>query len=416
MEPVVFARQPIFNEGLEAVGYELLYRRPRSSSAEFIDGNHATARVVVGALVEVGLNEVVGPLPAFINVTRELLCSDRLFSLPPHRVVLEILENTEIDDELVAAVTRLREEDYHIALDDFTFRPGVERLLPMATYVKLDVMAQGLDGIREQIQDLSHWDLQLLAEKVETREELEACKELGCTLFQGYFLARPSNIQRGGTAPARQTLLRLVARLYDPDVSVREIEHIVSSDVGLSYRILRIINSAYYHLPRKVRSVRQAVALLGLRFTRAWVSLIVMADLGDAPTEIVTAAAVRAKMCERLAQIKGEADPEAYYISGLFSMLDAIMDQPLQDIVGSLPLSTDIKDALMNKDGPIGEALNCVLAHEQAKWESLKFEGLDDSSIQQAYLEALSWAFRTREALWAALTQPQQTTPNAKVE
>ena len=413
MEPVVFARQPIFDVRLEAVGYELLYRRPRTDKATFIDGNHATARVVVGALVEVGLNEVVGHQPAFINVTRDLLCSDRLFSLPPHRVVLEVLENTVVDDELVAAVARLKDEGYVIALDDFAFKPGIERLLPMATYVKLDVMANGVDGIADQIRVLSKWNVTLLAEKVETKEELEACKELGCTLFQGYFLAKPSNIQRGVTAPARQTLLRLVARLYDPDVSVQEIESIVASDVGLSYRILRIINSAYYHLPRQVRSVRQAVALLGLRFTRSWVSLIVMADLGDAPTEVVTAAAVRAKMCERLAQIKGVADPEAYYISGLFSMLDAILDQPLDDIVGDLPLSTDIKDALMTKEGPIGAALTCVLAHEQANWEGLSLEGLQDSDIQQAYLEALSWAFRTREALWAALANTdKEETPS----
>ncbi len=404
MEPVVFARQPIFDVELEAVGYELLYRRPRATKADFIDGNHATARVVVGALVEVGLNEVVGALPAFINVTRELLCSDRLYSLPPHRVVLEVLEDAEIDDELVQAVVRLREEGYPIALDDFSFRPGIERLLPLATYVKLDVMAHGVDGVTEQVRALRKWDVTLLAEKVETKDELEACKEIGCTLFQGYFLAKPSNLERGGTAPARQTLLRLVARLYDPDVSVQEIEHIVASDVGLSYRILRIINSAYYHLPRKVRSVRQAVALLGLRFTRSWVSLIVMADLGDAPTEVVTAAAVRAKMCERLAQIRGVNDPEAYYLSGLFSMLDAIMDQPLDAIVGQLPLTPDIKSALMAKEGPIGQALNCVLAHEQANWEGLSFEGLQDEEIQQAYLEALSWAFRTRDALWAALT------------
>lgn len=411
MEPVVFARQPIFDARLEAVGYELLYRRPRADRADFIDGNHATARVVVGALVEVGLNEVVGSLPAFINVTRELLCSDRLYSLPPHRVVLEVLEDIVIDDELVTAVSQLREEGYLIALDDFAIKPGTERLLPLATYVKLDVMAYGIDGIADQIRMLKDHDVALLAEKVETREELEACKRLGCTLFQGYFLAKPSNIERGGTAPARQTLLRLVARLYDPNVSVAEIESIVSSDVGLSYRILRIINSAFYHLPRKVRSVRQAVALLGLRFTRSWISLIVMADLGDAPTEVLTAAAVRAKMCERLGQIRGVSDPEAYYISGLFSMLDAIMDRPLADIVDSLPLSMDIKEALMTKEGPIGETLHCVLSHEQANWEALDLSSIGDAQVQQAYLEALSWAFRTREALWAAFTDEDEPPP-----
>ncbi|MBX2801961.1 MAG: HDOD domain-containing protein [Myxococcales bacterium] len=403
MEPVVFARQPIFDADLKAVGYELLYRRPNQDRARFLDGNHATARVVVGALVEVGLDEVCGGVPAFINVTRQLLCSERLMSLPPDRVVLEVLEHTVIDDQLVAAMQRYLDEGYVFALDDFSFRDGIERLLPMATYVKLDVMASGLAGVAEHVKQLEPWSVTLVAEKVETREEFRECRALGCDLFQGYFLAKPSTVQRSSTAPARQTLLRLVARLYDPDVSLQEIEQIVSSDVGLSYRILRIINSAYYHLPREVNSVRQAVALLGLRFTRTWVSLIALADLGDAPTEVVTSAAVRAKMCERLAQLKRRDDPDAYYLSGLFSMLDAILDQPLKDVVGSLPLTPDIKQALLLKDGPIGQALRCVLAHEQANWGELDFEDLDDGEIQQAYLEALAWAFRTREALWAAI-------------
>lgn len=403
MEPVVFARQPIFDSVLGTFGYELLYRRPAEGRANFTDGNHATARVVVGALIEVGLEEVCGSAPAFINVTRDLICSERLLTLPPSRVVLEILEDTEIDDLLVEATRKLAEQGYRIALDDFSFREGVERLLPLASFVKLDVMALGIDNVGAMVEQLSAWDVTLIAEKIETREEFERCKALGCDLFQGYFLARPSNLTRRNIAPSRVTLLRLVARLYDPEVSLEEIERIVSSDVGLSYRILRIINSAYYHLPRQVSSVRQAVSLLGLRFTRTWVSLIVLADLGDAPPELVTAAAIRGKMCERLAQIKGMEETDAYYISGLFSMLDAVLDQSLDHIVGALPLTPAIKGALVDHEGPIGKALNCVLAHEQAKWEELDFGGLDDSTIQQAYLEALAWAFRTREALWAAI-------------
>ena len=403
MEPVAFARQPLFDGTLGTFGYELLYRRPSESRANFIDGNHATARVVVGALVEVGLEEVCGDVPAFVNVTRDLICSDRLLTLPASRVVLELLEDIVVDDLLVESVSRLVEQGYRIALDDFSFREGVERLLELAAFVKLDVMALGLDNVQPMIEALSAWDVSLIAEKIETREEFERCRELGCDLFQGYFLARPSNVTRGSIAPSRVTLLRLVARLYDPEVSLQEIERIVSSDVGLSFRILRIINSAYYHLPRQVSSVRQAVSLLGLRFTRTWVSLIVLADLGDAPPEVVTAAAIRGKMCERLAQIKGMDETDSYYISGLFSMLDAVLDQPLDNIVGTLPLTPAIKGALVGHEGPIGEALNCVLAHEQAKWEELDFGGLDDSTIQQAYLEALAWAFRTREALWAAI-------------
>jgi len=403
MEPVVFARQPIFDSRLEAVGYELLYRRPNQTRANFTDGDHATARVVVGALVDMGLDEVCGHARAFINVTRGLLCNQRLISLPPDRVVLELLEDVEIDDQLVGIVTELADQGYTFALDDFEFREGVERLLPLATYVKLDVMAIGLDGVRQAIERLKPWGVQIIAEKIETRQELQVCQQLGCVLFQGYFLAKPANLQRTALPPSRKTLLNLVARVYDPNVKLEEIERIISSDVGLSYRILRIINSAYYHLPREVQSVQQAIALLGLKFTRTWVSLIVLADVGDAPVEVVTAAAIRAKMCERLAQITGHDRADAYYISGLFSMLDAVLDRPLDEIVDVLPLTRDIKQALTSRAGSIGAALTCVVAHEQAKWDQLGFEGLDDRVIQQAYMEALAWAFRTREALWSAI-------------
>ena len=404
MDPVVFARQPIFDSDLNAVGYELLYRKASQDHADFIDGEHATARVVVGAIVDVGLDVVVGEHPAFINVTRALLCGERLQTLPAQRVVLEILEDIEIDDEVVDSCRVLKALGYTFALDDFVFREGYQRLIGLVSYVKLDVMALGMDGIRQAKERLAEYThLTLVAEKIETKGEFAACKQLGFTMFQGYFLARPSRLEHNGVAPARHTLLRLVARVYDPDVTLQEIERIISSDVGLSYRILRIINSAYYHLPRKVNSVRQAVSLLGMRFTRTWVSLIALADLGDAPAEIVTAAAVRAKFCERLAQIRGLDETDAYYISGLFSMLDAIMDRPLEDVVSSLPLTGDIKQALLGGEGPIGAALSCVLAHEHADWGALNYEGLDEEAIQQAYLEALAWAFRTREALWAAV-------------
>ncbi len=403
MEPVVFARQPIFDASLEAVGYELLYRRPNQTRANFTDGDHATARVVVGALVDMGLDEVCGHARAFINVTRGLLTNHRLISLPPKRVVLELLEDIEIDDQLASLVRELADQGYTFALDDFVFRDGVEKLLPYATYVKLDVMEIGVDGVKDAITRLRPWNVEIIAEKIETREEFDACKALGCTLFQGYFLARPANLQRNALPPSRKTLLNLVARVYDPNVKLEEIERIISSDVGLSYRILRIINSAYYHLPREVHSVQQAIALLGLRFTRTWVSLIVLADVGDAPIEVVTAAAIRAKMCERLAQITGHDRSDAYYISGLFSMLDAVLDRPLGEIVDVLPLTSDIKAALTDREGSIGQALSCVLAHEHAQWDQLGFEGLDDRSIQQAYMEALAWAFRTREALWSAI-------------
>ncbi len=400
MEAVVFARQPIFDDRKRVEAYELLFRTPQGgSTANFQDGDHATARVVVGAFVDVGLDRVVGAQPAFINCTRSLLTSDVLCTLPPDRVVLEILEDVVIDDEIVRRVQRLKDQGYRFALDDFEHRDDCERILPYIDYVKLDVMALGVDGVRDQLAKLGRFRGTVVAEKVETQEEQEACRDLGCHLFQGYYLQRPEIIAGSSMSASRQSILKLVARVFDPDVGLPEIERIIASDVGLSFRVLRIINSAYYHMPREVTSIRQAVSLLGLRFTRMWVSLIALADLGDAPAEIITGACIRARMCQRLAEITGRQDTDPYYLSGLFSMLDAIVQRPLDDVVTDLPLTREVHDALLGKTGPIGEALACVLSHEQGDWSGVQYDTLDERQLQEAYMEALSWASQARDVL-----------------
>jgi len=399
MEAVVFARQPIFDVDMEVEAYELLYRRPREDRANFIDGDHATARVVIGAFVDVGLDKVTGAAPAFINCTHSLLSSDVLASLPPGRVVLEVLEDVQLDDELVRSMERLHDQGYRFALDDFVWRDGAERLLKLVDYIKLDVMALGLDGVREQITHLDGWRGTLIAEKVETQQEQKACEAMGFHLFQGYFLQRPETMDSTSMPASRHSILKLVARVYDPEVGLPEIEKIIASDVGLSYRILRIINSAYYHMPREVTSIRQAVSLLGLRFTRMWVSLIALADLGDAPAEVITGACIRARMCERLAEITGRQDTDPFYISGLFSMLDAIVQKPLGEVVTDLPLTREVHDALLGRPGAIGDALACVIAHERGEFDKSGFDGLDPQHLQQAYNEALSWAKEARDAL-----------------
>lgn len=399
MEPVIFARQPIFDSRNRVEGYELLFRTPNRDHASFLDGDHATARVVVGAFVDVGLDRVVGERPAFLNCTRSLLGSDVLCTLPPGRVVLEILEDVELDDGLMRDVRRLRERGYRLALDDFIWSEAALPLLPLVDFVKLDVMALGLDGVQRQLDSLAGYRGSIVAEKVETQQEHEALKTMGCHLFQGYFLERPETIDGSAMPASRQSILKLVARVFDPEVGLPEIERIIASDVGLSFRILRIINSAYYHMPREVTSIRQAVSLLGLRFTRMWVSLIALADLGDAPAEVITGACIRARMCQRLAEITGRQDTDPYYLSGLFSMLDAIVQRPLGDVVTDLPLTREVHDALLGKGGPIGEALTCVLSHERGQWDAAQFEALDERQLQQAYVEALSWASEARDVL-----------------
>lgn len=396
MDDVLFARQPIFDRRQNLVGYELLFRAaPADESASFMDGDQATARVLVNAFSS-GSEDLLNGMPGFINVTDNLLRSGIVSMLPKDRVILEILEDVMVDPELVAKVQLLVDEGYRIALDDFQFNETWLPLVKVAHYVKLDLQSLEWGAIRGLVAALRPYGCELIAEKVETVEQMEQCKRIGFKLFQGYYLAKPRKMSGRRIPTNRVSLLQLLARIHDPKLDMHELTNLISRDVGLSFRFLRIVNSAYYGLPSKVDSIQHALTLLGLDFTRRWVSLIALASIDDKPKEVFITAAVRAKMCEILARQSGNADVEPYYVVGLFSILDALLDAPLEEILGDLPLDTEVIDALVRRTGKTGAALSCVEAHEQCRWDDVAFGSLDSATIQKAYLEALEWAQQTQ--------------------
>jgi EAL and modified HD-GYP domain-containing signal transduction protein len=234
----------------------------------------------------------------------------------------------------------------------------------------------------------------LLAEKVETLDDFTYCKALGFDYFQGYFFCKPEII-KGHRAPAnRLTTLQLLAKLRDPTVDFRELEELISRDVALSYKLLRLVNSTLYALPRKVDSLQQALHLLGTEFITTWVSLIILSGIDDKPHELMMTAMVRAKMCELLAQSLGHTDTAAFFTAGLFSALEALMDGTGEEVLRSLPLSDDLMAALLRYEGVLGAVLHCVLAYERGDWHVVSCPGLDKTTIAYAYLQAFNWAFK----------------------
>jgi EAL and modified HD-GYP domain-containing signal transduction protein len=239
----------------------------------------------------------------------------------------------------------------------------------------------------------------LLAEKVETQEEFKFCKELGFDYFQGYFFCKPEIIRGQRTPANRLTILQLLARLQDPEVDMRELETLISRDVALSYKLLRLINSPFYGLPRKVDSLRQALSLLGTRFITTWVSLLILSGIDDKPHELVVTAMVRAKMCELLGKALGRASTETFFTAGLFSALEALMDSPMEEVLKALPLSDDLVGTLLRHEGMFGAALHCVLAYERGEWQEAICPGLDTAAITAAYLQAITWTAETTATL-----------------
>ncbi len=395
MQDFFLGRQPIFNRDLNIFAYELLFRRCKSNAADVYDGDQATADVVVSAFVDLGLDRVAGDAFAFINCTRAFMISDEHLPFPQGRVVFEVLENVEPTAETLAGLRSLVSRGYRIAIDDYAFCGRRDALLDLAHIVKVDIPRVKREDLVEKVLDLQARGLKVLAEKVETPEDFDYCRSAGFDYFQGYFLSRPKVIKGRRLAANRLGVLQLLAKLQDPEVSVEEVTQILSEDVTLSYRILRLVNSAFFGLPRKVESIHQAVVYLGLSVIKNWSALLITSGVEDKPRELMKTATIRAQMCRNIAIQIGDQNPDLFFTVGLFSALDALMDLPLEEVLEQLPLSDSVMDALLRREGPAGRALTWTLAYEGWRWSDIARQEIDPQILSDAYLEALAWADQT---------------------
>jgi c-di-GMP phosphodiesterase len=390
MNEVLLARQPILNGDLTAVGYELLYREAGSDTADVRDDELATARVSLRAMTEIELEQLVDRRRAWINVTREFVLGGLAQTIPPERVVLELLEDQLVDGALIEALAALRTGGYQVALDDFTLTPEIEPLLSKVDIVKLDLRALGPDGLTSLARDLAHHRLTLVAEKLEDHADFEIALAAGCHLFQGYFFCRPELIEGTAVAPNQLALLKLAADLQDPSVDLAALDRIISTDVALSYRLLRYINSAYFSLRQPVSTVMQAVALLGIDSVRSWTTMMILAQIGGKPRELFITALVRARFCQLTGQNGDKAGAELFAL-GLFSVIDALTDRPMASVVSSLPFPQEMRDALVNRTGR-GRLLDCIAAMEEGEFRRAR--QLVDGAPER-YLEAVAWTNET---------------------
>ena len=392
MSDIYIGRQPIYDRKLNVYAYELLFRAAPDNSARFTDGDQATTDVIVNTFLEIGLDNIVGNRLAFINLTRSFFVGEHTISLPKNRVVLELLEDIDADEEVIAGVKRLSDQDYTIALDDFIYHESLQPLVSLADLVKIDVMALNRDDVRAHVNALRQHPLRLVAEKVETQDDFDFCRDLGFDYFQGYFFAQPKVIRGQRLPNNRLAILKLLSRLQDPNISPEQLEELIAQDIAFSYRILRYVNSASLALPRKIESIHQAVVILGLQTIKSWTTLLAMSQVDNKPAELVVTAMVRGKMAEGLARAMNAAQPESFFTVGLFSALDALMDNSMEEILTQLPLADHIAAALLHRRGIHGDILDCVLTYERGQWENLGCSQLGTHKIRDCYLEALQWA------------------------
>jgi EAL and modified HD-GYP domain-containing signal transduction protein len=391
MSEIFIGRQPIFDQSLNVIAYEILYRRGDEGQANFYDSDSATTEVLINLFSEFGLEKIAGAHPAYINLSPRFLYDRCPLPFPPGRIVLEIPENLPIDRALVEAVKVLSDSGHCIALDDIADPGRVKPLLSYADVVKVDLITSDRNRLCENVSLLKQYNVKLLAEKVETHEEYRLCKQLGFDYFQGYFLCRPKTIQGKQISPAGIVVLQLLNQFQDPDVDFSRLEQIISQDVLLGYKLLQLINSAHYGMPRKIESIRQAISLLGLEQLRGWLTLFLFTKTWGKPQELTILAMMRAKLCELLARAHGESRPEKYFMIGLFSVLDALLDAPMEKVLLHLPLAAEASDALLFRSGTLGSFLQCVIAHERGQWDIVKSIFPYPEALRKLYLEALDW-------------------------
>ena len=354
---VLVARQPIFDRNLELHGYELLYRSMNRARADVQDNDVATMDVITSAFVDIGLERLLHDALGFVNVTRELLLTGDIEALPPQKLVIEILENQQVDEELLTAVSDLKAKGYRFALDDFEYTPSYEPLLKLADVVKVDFSACSQTQLRELAEQLKPYGATLLAEKLEDDDGYQLALELGFELFQGFFFAKPRIVSGQRLQGNKLAVLRLLAVLHDAEADIDAVAEMVGQDATLSYKLLRFINSSALALPQKVESIQRAVVYAGLATVKRMVSLTMMASVGDKPTELMRLAIIRARLCELLCKESGHSDPGSAFTVGLFSALDAMMDRPLDELLKELPLASEVSAALLEGEGLLGEVL-----------------------------------------------------------
>lgn len=394
---VFVARQPIFDRGQHVYGYELLFRKGVSHVLE-TNGDSATSTVLTNSFSLIGLENLTSGKRAFINFTRNLLLRQVVTTLPADMVAVEILEDVEPDPLTIEACRRLKSRGYVLVLDDFAYAPRFAPLIELADIIKIDFLATPVEERQRLPRLLANSEIKFLAEKVETKEDFQMALDFGYSYIQGYFFSKPETIAVQDIPGYKLNYLYTLYEINQPQVNFDSLEAVILREVSLSYKLLRFINSAFFNLRHRIKTVRHALMLLGTEEIRKWASLVALSGMGaDKPDELAVLSAMRGKFFELLAMECGmDHHRTDMYMMGLFSLVDAFTDCPMHEVLKQLPLNEEVKRALAHEGGRFEPVLQLALAYEEANWArvselaSLLRNG--EASLPKLYQEAVAWA------------------------
>jgi len=392
---VVVGRQPVFDRNLSVYGYELLFRTlsgPTAAEAAGTLGDEMTADVIFNS-VSLGIDRLVGDKKLFCNASRGVLTGVVPVMLPPEQTVVEVVESVVPLEDVLAGCRRLHEEGFTLALDDVTFQTHVERFAGLVSVVKLDIQDIGPGELPALVEQCQQHDMWLVAEKVETTEEFDRCVELGFDFFQGYLLARPAQITGKALDPGQLAQLRMAAHLLDRECPISELEDIVRRDPAMTLQLLQLAGmGASGGMRRTVRTVREALVIVGWRRLQSWVSLLLIGGKGRASDEEITTALTRARTCELVAEAVDHSLSAPAFTAGMLASFDVLLGVPLEEVLRDLPLEDGLRRAILDAEGPLGQLVADVGDFQLGRHEEATRSGLDDPVLSSAALAGLMWA------------------------
>lgn len=394
----LLARQGIYDKKGSVYAYELLYRNHDELSSSInhlnpVHGDAATSSVITQIFTNLDLNSVIGTKRAFINFTYNNLIEKIPHLLPRNRIVIEVLETVTVDKLLLDNLKQLKEDGYKIALDDFIYRKELEPLIALADIIKIDVLHLSKQQMLTQLKPLKElFNQKLLAEKIEDKQQFNTCIDLGFDYFQGFFLNKPDPFKGQQLSENKSHLLQLIAEINNDSVPLQQIEDNILQIPKLSYRILRLANSASMYSGRKIDSLMDAINQLGLVQIRNWISLLLLSSMDDLAPDLLELTLIRAKMCESLAKVTGYPNPHQAYTAGILSTLDGILNEPMTSLLSKIQLSETLNEALLDHAGELGALLKFTINYEQANFNQLANITLDEQELTRSYLQAIEHA------------------------
>lgn len=393
MQDIFIGRQAIFDRNYNVTSYELLFRQGTNTNLR--NDDHKTAKVLASALIDLSLDKLSGGKKVHINASPTFILSDLNELFPPAKVGIEICDPTRINAEIIDACKLLKEKGYELTLDDMTYTPSLEPLIALVDIIKIDISKAA--DLTSEVRNLRQHNVQLLATKVETYADYEKAQSLGFNYFQGFFFCKPEIVQ-GKTMPeSKINILRALQQVLTANV-VADINDVIKQDVSLSYRLLKYINSAAFGMQREIESIDQALVLLGLNNTRRWLSLLSLASLGAAkPLELMRTSLYRGYLLESIAKALHEEETGDDFLLGMFSVLDALLDQPMQEAIQDMALPKPVRDALLRDDAEMSYKLNVVQSLENGSWGDVarwseQYRALKVTDLMALHTEALAWS------------------------